>query len=98
MGRLAPIVALELGLSCVLANPVDIAAAALRRSPDTAPALRLQARPSAQGDVILLTVIASRPLEAARVDVVDHVVPLWSTSSAGRWVTVIGVDVETKPG
>ena len=98
MGRLTPIVALELGLSCVLANPVGTAAAALRRSPDTAPALRIQAHPSAPGDVILLTVIASRPLDAARVDVFDHVVPMWSNGGAARWVTVIGVDVETKPG
>ena len=98
MGRLTPIVALELGLSCVLANPVGTAAAALRRSPDTAPALRIQAHPSAPGDVILLTVIASRPLDAARVDVFDHVVPMWSTGGAARWVTVIGVDVETQPG
>ena len=98
ISRWAPIVVVEVGLSCVLASPASTGAAALRRPPETAPALRVQARPSAPGDVIVLTVIASRPLDASRVDVFDHVVPMWSTASATRWVTVIGVDVETKPG
>ncbi len=62
------------------------------------PALRVTMRPATPGDVVVLTVSASQPLQQARVDVFDHVIPMWSAGSPSRWTTIVGVDVETKPG
>jgi murein DD-endopeptidase MepM/ murein hydrolase activator NlpD len=81
--QLTAIVALESGLFG-LPSSADIAVPASGR-----------VRP---GDVMVFTAIASRPLDEARVDVFDHVVPMWSTRDRSHWMALIGVDVETPPG
>lgn len=63
-----------------------------------APTVRVSINNATPGDVAVLTVSSSVPLQQARVDVFDHVIPMWSAGSARRWMTLVGVDVETKPG
>jgi murein DD-endopeptidase MepM/ murein hydrolase activator NlpD len=93
------IVALEVGLSGAFNSPRDIDVPSSVSPPA---AVRITARvaghPASPGDVIVLDVAASSPLEQARVDVFDHLIPMWSTGDRSRWEALIGIDVETRPG
>jgi murein DD-endopeptidase MepM/ murein hydrolase activator NlpD len=95
--RLAPLVALEIGLSGVFGIPRGIGAPeSVLRPPEVS--VRAAEREASPGDVIVLDAAASGPLEEARVDVFDHVIPMWSTGDPSRWEALVGVDVETRPG
>jgi murein DD-endopeptidase MepM/ murein hydrolase activator NlpD len=97
--RLVPLFALEVGLSGAFNGSRDIDAPSSVPPP---PAVKITARvaggPADPGEVIVLDVAASSPLERAHVDVFDHLVPMWSTGDLSRWEALIGVDVETRPG
>jgi murein DD-endopeptidase MepM/ murein hydrolase activator NlpD len=95
--RLASLVALGVALPGTLAMTRDIPPL-MSNSPASAIDLSVRvARPATPGDVVVVNLTASRPLEHARVDVFDHVVPMWSAGDSTRWVALIGVDVETRP-
>jgi murein DD-endopeptidase MepM/ murein hydrolase activator NlpD len=97
--RCASIAALGIGLSSALATPRNIGAPLSISTPPTVGlTVRVAARTASPGDVSVLSVVASGPLEQARVDVFDHLVPMWSTGDHLRWLALIGVDVETRPG
>jgi len=95
--RLAPLVALEVGLSGAFDTRRHIEASS-HVAPLAAVQLtvRVAAQPATPGEVVVLIAVASSPLEQARADVFDHVVPMWSTGDPSRWVALIGVDVETR--
>jgi murein DD-endopeptidase MepM/ murein hydrolase activator NlpD len=95
--RLAPLVALEVELLGGLGTPRGVGApASALRLPEVS--VRVAERAASPGDVIVLDAVASSPLEEARVDVFDHVIPMWSTGDPSRWEALVGVDVETRPG
>ena len=79
---------LAIALGIAIALPATAGAVGLRAAPQTA----------GPGDVVVLWTTATEPLKEARADVFDHVVPMWSAGSATRWMTLVGVDVETRPG
>ena len=97
--RLLPILAVEIGLLGAFATPGNTAASSPSPGPPAASlTVRVAVRPAGPGDVVVMNAVSSEPLEEARVDVFDHVTPMWSAGNPSRWTALIGVDVETPPG
>ena len=96
--RVAPIVALEIGLSAAFAAPRAVVAQASSEPQSSVRFTVRNAGKSSPGDVIVFSVVASGPLERASVEVFDHVIPMWSTATGTRWTALVGIDVERRPG
>jgi murein DD-endopeptidase MepM/ murein hydrolase activator NlpD len=95
----ALVAALEIGAATAFITPRRIAAQESTPPPGAVSVtVRVATRTARPGEVAVLNAVASEPLEEARVDVFDHVTPMWSAGNPSRWTALIGVDVETPPG
>jgi murein DD-endopeptidase MepM/ murein hydrolase activator NlpD len=99
MRLLAPIVVIVIGVSGAFGPPRHfVAASAISDHSAGGLTVRIAIGPANPGDVVVVSAMASRPLEHARVDVFDHLIPMWSTGDPSKWAALVGVDVETPPG
>ena len=92
LGRTIPAI---LGLCLCITAPISTSAI-LATSAEIAVAHR--ARSLQPGEVVMLTVGSRRPLHDVHVSAFGHSFPCFETANPLTWTTLIGIDLDTKPG